>query len=93
MKQSLFEYIRSIFEWSKMPIEQRYNVVLAVGIVGLVAIIYYQNDRLSNKRIECLNERMTLQKEINYIKDSHLDYLKKMDAEYRELLKILNQIN
>lgn len=93
MKQSLFEYIRSILEWSKMPIEQRYNVVLAVGIVGLVAIIYYQNDRLSNKRIDCLNERMTLQKEINSIKDSHLDYLQKMDAEYRELLKILNQIN
>lgn len=92
--------IKSLVELVKMPIEQRYNVILLSIVIALGFIIRHQYLDIQRRRIDyaeekyrmqkaATEERQELQREIDNIKDRHLEYLQKMDQEYRELLKVL----
>ena len=45
--------IDKISDWSKLPLEQRYNFLLGTVVVALVGVIYFQEQKRAELRLKC----------------------------------------
>ena len=77
----------NIVIWSKLTLRQRYNFLIGIIIVILGYVIVRQEQRCSEMRTIYRTEKIELQNKIDDLKANHLEYLQKLDSEYRELLK------
>lgn len=79
-------------QWADMPLEKRYNLLLGLIIVILSFTINKQHNENNNIRKACKKDKLRLQEQIDDAKDESLIYLRKMDLEYRSLLRELNNL-
>lgn len=90
----MWEKIKS---FSKMPLEQRYNIVLALVVVALGYIVYKQDHKLKTQDAQHKNTINSIvtrfrgdiancETQLKSCNESYLLYLQTSEKEYRELL-------
>lgn len=89
--------LRNIISWSKMPLKQRYNVLIALVVVTLCGVIVHyekkvninaENHRtvINNIITRYTNREAVLEARLEVCNQNYLLYLQKSEKEYKELL-------
>lgn len=85
----MFEKLK---EWAKMSEKEQLSLLIGLIIVVLGSVIWKQHSDCMGMRKDYRNEKRELQDKIDKQKDTHLEYLRAMDMEYRMLLRELNNL-